>query len=140
MFAPENLGVTMFISLPLAVVVLQFPFLLFVLLTAAFALRHERKIIEKYLSTERAGILSPKELQTLVPYYKKLGNHLSLVGTFKFKQYWRTRTRHKLLVNLAFERWHMDMEDDIGDEQSAHFHAIRVTELRRKLRALPLLA
>ena len=137
-FFPDDQGLYLFVSLPLAVLFLQFPFLFMVLCTAAFALRHERQIIEKYLTNERAGIVEEQELQTIVPYWRKLVHNLKLVLTFRIGTFFRTRKRQKLLVNLAFERWHMDKEDLLGDAEAAHFHAVRVTELRRLIRATPI--
>ena len=137
-FFPDDQGLYLFVSLPMAVVFLQFPFLLMVFITAAVALRHERKIIEKYLTNERAGIVEPHELHTIVPYWRKLLHSLKLILTFRFGAFFRTRKRQKLLVNLAFERWHMDREDTIGDEETAHYPAVRVTELRRLIRATPI--
>ena len=137
-FFPESTGMYLFVSLPLAVLFLQVPFLIMVLLTAAFALRHERKMIEKYLTTERAGIVEPEELHNLLPYSRKLFHSFTLLASFKIRRFFRTRKRQKLLVTLAFERWHMDREDRLGDEETAHAHAVRVTDIRRQLRALPL--
>lgn len=138
MFAPENLGVTMFVSLPLAVVVLQFPFLLLVFVTAGFALRHERNIIEKYLHTERKSVVDPSEITNLVPYRRKLFFSLRLLMAFNVHNFFHQRKRQKLLIKLALERWHMDKEDQLGDTNAAHSHAVRVTALRRQLLATPL--
>jgi len=137
-FAPENLGVTMFVSLPLAVVVLQMPFLLLVFTTAGLALRHERKIIEKYLHTERKSIVHPSEIEHLVPYRRKLYFHFQLLLALDMRGFFHHRRRQKLLIKLAIERWHMDTEDQLGDTDAAHLHAVRITALRRQLLATPL--
>ena len=138
MFAPENLGVTMFISLPLAVIVLQVPFLLLVFVTAGFALRHERKVIEQYLHTERKSVVDPTEITNLVPYRRKLAFSARLLLSFNLRGFFHQRRRQKLLIKLAFERWHMDKEEKLGDSEAAHGHAVRVTNLRRQLLATPL--
>jgi len=135
---PDDLGTTLFISLPLAVLFLQMPFLFMVLVTAGFALRHERKMIETYLGSERVGIVEPSEVRQLMPYSRKLFYNGKLLFSFRFRQYLRTRTRQKLLVKLAFERWHMDKEDEQNNADAAHEHAVRVTHLRRQLKASPL--
>ena len=137
-FAEAGWWLQTLVGLPLAVIGLQLPFVIVIAVTVAFALRHERKLIEKYLKDERESIMSPDELYRLVPARRRTLHSLKLVFTGQLGSYWRTRKRNGLLVKLAFERWHMDQEDALGDEQAAHFHALRVTEIRRTLRANPL--
>ena len=128
----------MFISLPLAVIVLQVPFLLLVFVTAGFALRHERKVIEQYLHTERKSVVDPSEIANLVPYRRKLALSARLLLSLNLRAFFHQRRRQKLLIKLAFERWHMDKEEKLGDSEAAHGHAVRVTHLRRQLLATPL--
>ena len=137
-FSPDDIGVTLFISFPLAVVVLQLPFLLMVLTTVAIALRHEEKLIMKYLRDERTSIVSLKEREQLVPARRRTINTARLLFRLQLRKWWRRRKRNQLLIALAFERWHMDKEDLIDDQEAAHYHALRVTDLRRQIKAHPI--
>ncbi len=127
---------TLFIGLPLAVLFLQVPFLTMVLLTATLALRHERRIIETYLASERPPVCHPRELARLVPARRRTFHGLALLGKLRVRDMWIARRRNRLLVQLAFEKWHMDREADLGADD-ARDHALRVQELRRRLTDLP---
>lgn len=124
------------IGFPLAVLFLQVPFIAMVLLTAAIALRHERRIIETYLAQEQPPVAWPQELGRLVPARLRTFHGLRLILLFRFGTAWLVRRRNRLLVQLAFEKWHMDREAALGDD-GARDHALQVRELRRKLSALP---
>jgi RsiW-degrading membrane proteinase PrsW (M82 family) len=121
------------IGLPLAVVVIQVPFLAFVLLTAFFALRHESRMIRTYLADERPPVAHPEEVQRLLPARRRTLHSLTLFLTFRFQDWWRTRQRNHLLVRLAFEKWHMAGELRGEDLPDAGHHASRIRELRRQL-------
>lgn len=123
-------------GLPLAVLFLQVPFLVLVFATASLALRHERAIIETYLGSERPPVLHPDELRLLVPARRRTLNGLRLLLSFRLATAWLVRRRNRLLVQLAFEKWHMDQEAALGDDD-AQDHALRVRDLRRQLSGLP---
>lgn len=135
-FMTGNALADMVLGLPLAVVFLQVPFILTVLVTAGLALRHERRIIETYLTAERPPILYPRELARLVPARRRTLHGLKLLLGFRLGGLFTVRRRNRLLVQLAFEKWHMDREADLGDE-GARDHALLVRDLRRRLTELP---
>ncbi|MFT7519673.1 MAG: hypothetical protein ACI9MC_001815 [Kiritimatiellia bacterium] len=127
------------VSLPVAVLLLQAPFVLLIGVTATFALRHEAKLIKKYLRDERRSIIYEGEIRRLVPARRRFTTAWGLLLTGQFPQWWRVRRRNQLLVALAFERWHMDKEDVIDGEETAGVHARKVVEIRKKLRKIRLI-
>jgi RsiW-degrading membrane proteinase PrsW (M82 family) len=135
-FGTGHIFTDMTIGLPLAVLFLQVPFLCMVLFTAAVALRHERRIIETFLANEEPPIVFPRELVRLVPARRRTFQNLRLLLLFRFGDWWTTRRRNRALVQLAFEKWHMDREATLGTHD-ARDHALAVRELRRHLKALP---
>ena len=119
--------------LPLAVVIIQVPFLVFVLVTAFLALRHEHKLIVTYLQGESPPVVHPEELERLVPARRRAWHSMGLLLRFQLKAWWRTRQRNALLIRLAFEKWHMDAEVE-GEAEDARAHAVRVRDLRQALK------
>ena len=121
------------VSAPLAVAILQLPFLIFVVITAVMALRHEADLIQNQLEEEIPQVLERDEFDRLIPARKRARHSLGLFMSGNFDAWSRTRARHSQLIELAFEKWHMDREEEIGDEAAAQQHARRVIELRREL-------
>lgn len=139
-FAAVLVGVTpggdvggLLIGLPLAVALIQLPFLAFVLLTAGFALRHEDRLIRTYLASESEAVVRPGELERLVPARWRTLHSLKLLLTLRLGEWWRTRRRNHLLVHLAFEKWHMDAELRGEDLRDASAHAATIQSLRAQL-------
>ncbi len=120
-------------SMGSAVFILQLPFVVFVLIVTAVSLRHERKLIEQYLSTEVAPVLMPGELQRLVPARRRSWHSFKLLATFRLGEWFKTRKRNRKLIRLAFEKWHMDQEAKLDQKIQGHYHAERVLGLRKEL-------
>ena len=129
----ESDQMVLLVRMPIAVTVLQMPFVILVVLVSFFSLRHERKLIENYLSTETAPVLMPGELVGLVPARRRTIRSMKLFFTFKLAKWWRRKKRDRLLIRLAFEKWHMDQEAQLEDKVAGHYHAERVLSLRREL-------
>lgn len=136
MIAPDDPLVTLFISIPIAVVVIQLPFVLLVVAVALLATWHEGVLIRRYLADERRNVVRDGELHRLFPPRRRFAYAAWLLLTGQFKAWWLHRRRTRLLVQLAFERWHMDREEAGGDDDEAGPHARRVMDLRRRLREL----
>jgi hypothetical protein len=124
----------LFVSYPTAVVVLQTPFVLLVLIVAVLALRHERKVIEQHLSTESVSVVDPGEIALLVPATRRSLHLAGLALSLRGREWWRRRRRNRLLVRLAFEKWHMHGERE-AESHYAHWHAVRVRRLRERLKS-----
>ena len=75
------------------------------------------------------------EIDRLVPARRRLAHALVLLSRGQGREWARVRRRNRLLIQLAFERWHMDREELAGLEVQAGVHARRVTELRKRIRA-----
>lgn len=130
----DNEVVQMLFGLPVAVAVLQVPFLLFIAGMAFLALRHERHILTAYLADEKAPVVREGELVAMVPSRRR-SLHLvrTLLGSGPVAA-WRQRRRFRALTRLAFEKWHMAREAD-HESADARAHALRVIALRRELSA-----
>jgi hypothetical protein len=129
-------GVEMlFIRLPLMTLVLNVPFLLGILVTVLFVLRHETKLISGFLKDEDAAVVSKNDLEMLLPARRRMMREMKLLLSGNLKEYRRITRRNKTLVRLAFEKWHMRSEAGLGDTETAQQHAVAVLELRQKLRA-----
>lgn len=128
----EMTGIGIF-GLGLSVLILSTPFVLLVVVTIFLSLRHETKLIRKYLQDESDSVVAAETLETLVPARRRLWRSLKLAFTGQFKDWWDMRRRSQQLVELAFEKWHMDQELEKGSQQRAQKHARRITELRAEL-------
>lgn len=129
---------TLVVGTPVAVVLLQVPFMVLVLGVAALTLWHEALLIRRYLGEERKSVVEAADIQRLVPARRRLGYAILLLSRGRVGDWWRVRKRNKLLVQLAFERWHMDKEEAHGGDVEAGVHARRVIALRRALKTVPL--
>jgi RsiW-degrading membrane proteinase PrsW (M82 family) len=126
----------LFVSMPIAVLFLQTPSLTMILLIAAIALRHERRMIEQYLASEEPPVVLPGEIARLVPARRRAWNEVVTFVLEGFGAWWITRRRNVRLVRLAFEKWHMDREEAGGDVAEGRAHALTVVALRKELEAL----
>jgi RsiW-degrading membrane proteinase PrsW (M82 family) len=120
----------------LPAIFIHIPFVLLVLIVAVIAWFHEVHLIKKYLMTEEPPVMEQDEVTKLVPAVRRNFHLMTLLMTFRFPVWWRRRVRNKLLVRLAFEKWHMDQEAQGEDHVEGHFHALRVMDLRDKLTKL----
>ncbi len=136
LFLTEDMISNIVFGLPMAVVVIQMPFVVLMVSVSFVALWHERVLIERYLGTEAETVVHPGELSGLVPARRRTLKGLRLILTGNFGGWWLYRKRCMRLVELAFEKWHMDAEANLGDA-GAQTHAARVMELRKELKALP---
>lgn len=128
----ESVARTLLVSVPLAGLVIHVPFVVLVFGVSAITLWHEQKLIRRYLSSETAPVLHDGEMDRLVPAMRRGFHTLLLFVSFRWGAWSRRRKRNHMLIKLAFEKWHMDKEQ----ESEGHYHATRVLELREKLRAL----
>jgi RsiW-degrading membrane proteinase PrsW (M82 family) len=134
---PNDTLLTLLVSVPIAVVFLQAPFVLLVIIVASLTLWHEAVLIRKYLSEERNSVVMPGEIERLVPARRRFFHNVMLLLTFRFSEWWTTIRRNRLLVQLAFARWHMDKEEEAGVDIEAGWHARRVMEIRKLLKLVP---
>jgi len=134
-FAPDDTLVTLFISIPLAVLAIQVPFLLLVVLVATLSSWHEGVLIRRYLRDERSNVVREGEIDRLFPPRRRFAHGALLLLRGRIGAWWHQRKRNRLLVQLAFERWHMEQEAD-DCEETASPHARQVMALRRRLREL----
>lgn len=132
-WAPDDAVQTLLVSVPFAVIVLQLPFLVLVFTVAGLTLWHEAVLIKRYLTEERRSVVALDEIQILVPARKRFALAVVLLFTGRVSQWRHRRKRNKLLIQLAFERWHMDKEESLGSDAEAGIHARRVMDLRRAL-------
>jgi RsiW-degrading membrane proteinase PrsW (M82 family) len=126
----------LFVSIPLAVTVLQIPFVFMVATVSFVSLRHERWLITTYLKSEKPPVMLPGELERLSGTWRRNLHELGLLLTLQLGEWWLARSRRVRLVRLAFEKWHMDRELDGGEAHEGREHAMSVLSLRKELEAL----
>lgn len=131
-FVPDSAAVTLLVSLPMAVLVLQAPFLLLLVGVVGVAWRHENKIIKTYLALEPADVVSPAEVAGMFPARRRT---LRLWGTLFRKGpvgWWNQRALDSELIELAFARWHHHEDEEVtwsADEDED------IGRLRKRVRA-----
>lgn len=123
------------IGAPIAVVLLQIPFVIIIVVAAFISTWHEGVLIRRYLADEDPTVTDSDEVGRLFPPRRRLAHSLLLLMTFRLRDWWIFRRRARLLVRLAFERWHMDQEAKGKDDSQAGVHARKVRHLRRMIRA-----
>lgn len=120
------------IGAPLAVLVLQAPFVFLLLIVVFFALRHEDELIHRYLEDEPDDIWPAPLRGRLVPARVRAWS-----GTMRLVQegpgmWWHRRRQERLLIQLAFAKWHHIRSEhawELDDDDD-------VERLRRDLRRL----
>jgi len=122
-----------FVSLPIAVLVLQLPFSGLLSLVVIFSWRHEYKIIRQHLADEPAEIITDAERNTLVPAWRRSVADLKRFFTKGPGLWLRHRRRIRHQVDLAFVKWHL--ANDAGVDWEAD-DDLDVYELREKIRVL----
>lgn len=120
------------IGAPLAVAILQAPFVLLLAVTALIALRHEDVLIHRFLETEPTEVMPPVLRGQLSPARRRMVNGAVRVVRNGPRHWWRRRLQERLLIELAFAKWHHDRD--------AHAWSVDedddVVRLRLRLRAL----
>jgi RsiW-degrading membrane proteinase PrsW (M82 family) len=119
-----------------AVAVLQLPFLLLLGLVAALAGLHEKRVLRQYLASEDPSLAPPGEAEVLSNSWARLGRRLSRARREGWTGWRRQGQQDRWLIELAFERWHLDYESHLG-APAAGEHARRVQRLRERLRQRP---
>lgn len=94
------------ISIPLAILVLQLPFVFLLLLVVLFVWRHENRIIRLHLEGEPKDVVLPVEAQRLVPARRRLWTGIRRFFTRGPLFWWRARSLDHDLIRLAFLKWH----------------------------------
>ena len=131
-----NEMVQLLVSLPLAVVVLQSPFMVILLVTGLVSWYQEARVIRTYLATEPPHILEPADIDWLVPARRRF-----LVSLKRFFRngpaYWFWGLQlDRTLVRLAFSKWHHDQDPGIDwqVEEDAEIAVLRarVLQIRRR--------
>ncbi|MCB9666340.1 MAG: PrsW family intramembrane metalloprotease [Alphaproteobacteria bacterium] len=123
------------VRMPLAVVLLQFPFLITLLGVTLATWRQEEGILRTFLALEPRDVVLPGDIDRLVPARRRLEDGARAFLTSGVLGWWQHRRLAQLLVRIAFERWH-HLEDGLPwevdeDAEVAGLRA-RVRELRRR--------
>ena len=122
------------VSLPLAVVVLQLPFVTLILLVVAFVWRQEDRLIVDFLELEPEDIVSSDEAKKLVPARSRNYHLLKYLFKNGLVPWWRERCIHKNLISLAFVRWH-NHQDGVPWSPDDDAEVLRLRARIRRLRA-----
>jgi len=122
------------VALPLAVAILQLPFVLLLGSVVIAAWRHENRLILTYLADERPDVVDEPLRLSLVPARKRFA---AAVGRM-FRQgpgaWWRRRSLEKDLIELAFLKWHhhRDLETTWSADDDADVNQLRDRIRRRR--------
>lgn len=127
---PLEAPTTLLLTLPLAVALLQLPFLLFLLGIAALTLRHEAQLIGTYLALEPADVATPADITHLVPARRRMWHGLHTLRTQGLGVWWDQHRLAAALVELAFARWHhaadqLPWSHDDDDDVQRHRATVR---------------
>lgn len=96
----------LFLGAPLAVAILQLPFLSLLAIVLVLSWRQEDRIIRHYLALEPADVVDGGDIEHLLPARRRFFNGAAALlrrGPFAWWQHMRLTNA---LVKLAFERWH----------------------------------
>lgn len=125
-------------GLPFAVLLLQAPFVLLLLVVALFVWAHERRLIVRYLADEPLQVVSPQEARQLVPARRRFLTGFRRLLTKGPSAWWHHRRIERDLIKLAFVRWHHDEDPGVDwpPEQDADVLRLRDRIVRRKAQRL----
>ncbi len=121
-------------SLPLAVLVLQSPFVLLLGLVALLVWRHEDRLIKKYLQGEPAHVVAQGEIGKLIPARRRLFVTIGRFFTAGPLHAFRLRLLQQDQIKLAFVKWHHDQDDETtwSYDEDAEIISIRDRIRRRR--------
>ena len=105
-------AVNYLINLPIAVLVLQTPFLVLIIVVVAVVWRHQNKIIREHLVDEGGDVVSAEQLRGLVPARKRTSRGFVRFFTRGPGHWWRHRKLDLLQIELAFLKWHHQRDHD----------------------------
>lgn len=127
-------AVTLLVSLPVATVVLQGPFLFLLMVVVAVVWRHENKVILSFLEDEADDIVTDDQRRVLVPARRRAWHGLRRFFSRGPLSWWRQRGLDADLIRLAFTKWHLQEDEettwDPGDD--ADVQLLRTRILRRR--------
>ena len=112
---------------PLATIFLQLPFLIILLIAAFWMWSHESKIIDKYLRTESASIITESERTSLQPTIKRSLRNFFALFSGNWKSWRKQYGLRRLWIKLAFAKWHHseDKEIDWPENQDKEIVSLR---------------
>jgi RsiW-degrading membrane proteinase PrsW (M82 family) len=114
---------TLLVTAPVAVAILQLPFLLFLFAVAVLVLRHEDRLIREHLATEPPDVAFVHDILHLVPARNRMRSALATLLRRGPIAWWRHYRLANALVELAFARWHhVENEHPWPADEDAHVH------------------
>lgn len=123
---------SMFVFLPLDILLIDGPFTLMVVALIVLGLRDEGVALRVELDGEAAtgrGAVTPSEVALLASPWHRLGARLHALFSGGFARYGRIRRLQSAQLDLAMERWHRTRQE-LDEPQEAEDH------LRQKILAL----
>ncbi|MEC8422296.1 MAG: PrsW family intramembrane metalloprotease [Myxococcota bacterium] len=123
-------------SLPLAVALLQAPFVLLLSVVAVASWQHEATLIVRYLANEPVLVVAPGEAVRLVPARTRLALYVDTLFRAGPLHTWRLRRMQQDQIKLAFVKWHHDRDEETTwpYDQDADVIALRDRIRRRRSR------
>jgi RsiW-degrading membrane proteinase PrsW (M82 family) len=106
MIPAPNETIALLVFLPVAVLLLQLPFVLLIACVLGFVWRHENQIISRSLADEEVDILKPEDLTSLVPARTRSLRSIQRLFSQGPAIWWRRRMVDRALIDLAFALWH----------------------------------
>jgi RsiW-degrading membrane proteinase PrsW (M82 family) len=131
--AESEAGVLL-LGIPVAIIVLQSPFMLLLAFAVGLSWLHEDRVIRRQLTAEPVEVVHPDEIARLVPARKRFfWSFLRFFGRGPI-HWWHHRQLERDLVRLAFEKWHVENEPGLGwgIEEDADIHELRTAILHRR--------
>jgi len=125
------------VGLPVAIVVLQSPFMGLLAFSGMLSWLHENRVVRRELADEPPQVVHPDEIKRLVPARKRI--FFSFLRFFLRGpvHWWHHRVLDKLLIKLAFERWHVRSDPSVtwSPDEDADIYELRlrIMERRRQL-------
>jgi protease PrsW len=99
-------AVNYLVNLPIAVLVLQVPFLALIALVVAVVWRHQNRVITEQLAGEAEDVVSRAQLAGLVPARRRTLRGLGRFFTRGPAHWWHHRQLDLEQIELAFVKWH----------------------------------
>lgn len=122
------------VALPMAVAILQLPFVLLLGSVVIVSWRHENRLILTYLADERADVVDESLRLSLVPARKRFAGGIGRMFRRGPGAWWRRRGLERDLIELAFLKWHhhRDVETTWSDDDDAGVNQLRDRIRRRR--------
>lgn len=130
---PDDMVSAIVVSMPIAVLFLQLPFVVLVWVCVGAVWHQERVIMAEFLRSDWSASLDAEERTFFETARRRIGATWAVLFSRGVGAWWRRSRRNRLIIKLSYEFWHHQEEISAGRPAFAELHAARREAIRKRL-------